>query len=394
MYVQRLGQPHAQGPAGPRKEKAAALVGAGDFKMFGYAAAGIGQVGGGAGAPAAAGAGEAARAGAGAGTDAVFAAFGCSTEAQQRALLSVLGFWLRAPAVAAGTGVAFTLAAPTDEAWLVRQLAAVGVAASIGAVANADAGAHVETATVVAPPFVTAFAAAGMHVPGAGAGLPAWVWALGRDDARALLSGLAVASGDAGIVAPSAALRDDVVRLCLHAGYAARFHVVHAPSAVPHHHYQQQQQQAAEDVAWVVQYADPASMQDAGARAGAHGEPVLRAASDVQTVAYTGRTWCVTMPHGFLVARRACAIDGVVTKASMPVLAGNCSVDPIPDADVQFPVAFNGCNYQVYVRKRPYLDRFFQAIQGKFEVTIFTASQQVYAERLLNILDPERKYIE
>lgn len=32
---------------------------------------------------------------------------------------------------------------------------------------------------------------------------------------------------------------------------------------------------------------------------------------------------------------------------------------------------------QVYVRKRPYLDRFLAWIAGRFEVTIFTASQQV-----------------
>lgn len=58
-----------------------------------------------------------------------------------------------------------------------------------------------------------------------------------------------------------------------------------------------------------------------------------------------------------------------------------------------FPVSFNGANYQVYVRKRPHLDRFLQWIAGKFEVTIFTASQQVYAEKLLNLLDPEGRYI-
>ena len=69
------------------------------------------------------------------------------------------------------------------------------------------------------------------------------------------------------------------------------------------------------------------------------------------------------------------------------------SVDPIPDADVTFPVSFNGANYQVYVRKRPHLDKFLQWIAGKFEVTIFTASQQVYAEKLLNLLDPEGRYI-
>ena len=71
----------------------------------------------------------------------------------------------------------------------------------------------------------------------------------------------------------------------------------------------------------------------------------------------------------------------------------HCSVDPISDADVTFPVVFNSANYQVYVRKRPHLDKFFALISGKFEVTVFTASQQVYAERLLNLLDPEGRHI-
>lgn len=72
----------------------------------------------------------------------------------------------------------------------------------------------------------------------------------------------------------------------------------------------------------------------------------------------------------------------------------HCSVDPIPDADLTFPVEFNGANYVVYVRKRPYLDRFLEAIHGKYEVTVFTASQQVYASRLLDLLDPAKKYIQ
>ena len=60
---------------------------------------------------------------------------------------------------------------------------------------------------------------------------------------------------------------------------------------------------------------------------------------------------------------------------------------------MRFPVTFNSQNYEVYVRKRPHLDKFFALIAGKFEVTVFTASQQVYAERLLNLLDPEGKHI-
>ncbi len=53
----------------------------------------------------------------------------------------------------------------------------------------------------------------------------------------------------------------------------------------------------------------------------------------------------------------------------------HCSVDPIPDADLTFGVEFNGANYMVYVRKRPFLDRFLELVYEKFEVTVFTASQ-------------------
>ena len=43
-------------------------------------------------------------------------------------------------------------------------------------------------------------------------------------------------------------------------------------------------------------------------------------------VTYTGRTWCVNVPHGFIVARRATTQDGVVVKASVPVILGNCVI--------------------------------------------------------------------
>ncbi len=50
-------------------------------------------------------------------------------------------------------------------------------------------------------------------------------------------------------------------------------------------------------------------------------------------------------------------------------------MDPIVGADLTFPVEFNGANYTVFVRKRPYLQRFLEAVYDKFEVVIFTASQ-------------------
>jgi CTD small phosphatase-like protein 2 len=71
----------------------------------------------------------------------------------------------------------------------------------------------------------------------------------------------------------------------------------------------------------------------------------------------------------------------------------HCSADASGKYDVTFGVQFNGSLCQVYVRKRPHLETFLETVAAKFEIVIFTASQRVYAERLLDILDPQRKYI-
>lgn len=69
------------------------------------------------------------------------------------------------------------------------------------------------------------------------------------------------------------------------------------------------------------------------------------------------------------------------------------TLDHCDDADFTLEVFFNMKNHTVYVRKRPYLKMFLEKVAQMFEVVIFTASQRIYAEQLIDKLDPDGKYI-
>ena len=68
----------------------------------------------------------------------------------------------------------------------------------------------------------------------------------------------------------------------------------------------------------------------------------------------------------------------------------HCSIEEpaAAGADLQFPVTFHGMQYTVYVRLRPHLQTFLEAVAAHFEVVCFTASQKVYADALLDRIDP------
>ena len=72
----------------------------------------------------------------------------------------------------------------------------------------------------------------------------------------------------------------------------------------------------------------------------------------------------------------------------------HCSVEPIAKADLTFAVpCMDGQILTVQVCQRPHLLEFLTQVAQWFEIIVFTASQRVYAEKLLNLLDPERKLI-
>lgn len=72
----------------------------------------------------------------------------------------------------------------------------------------------------------------------------------------------------------------------------------------------------------------------------------------------------------------------------------HCTVEPnTPNVDMVFPVVFHGTEYQVHVKKRPYLEEFLKRVHKDFEVVVFTASQRVYADELLDRIDPDKTFI-
>jgi len=68
----------------------------------------------------------------------------------------------------------------------------------------------------------------------------------------------------------------------------------------------------------------------------------------------------------------------------------HCSTDPQIYADVEFTLQFNGVSFNVAARFRPKLHKFLEAVSEKFELVIFTASQKVYADRVIDHFDTKK----
>lgn len=147
--------------------------------------------------------------------------------------------------------------------------------------------------------------------------LAPWVWYLNSQNAKSVLTGLRFADGceKAGrnvIWTSSSRFRDEIMRLALHAGYSAHFGVHHEVGKICGHD-AEGREIIARHISWKISYSDNRGS-----------EPVLTGQRDIKKVPYKGLTWCVTMPNGFIITRRAKRVDGIVLEASRPIITGQC----------------------------------------------------------------------
>jgi hypothetical protein len=136
-------------------------------------------------------------------------------------------------------------------------------------------------------------------------------------------------TGSPAIYTSSTSFRDEVMLACLHAGYAAVFKRKHKAGDIKTHGLQSAGSTTARDVTatvdgWIVMYSKNDTVRF----------PRLRRAEAVSPSEYHGPVWCVNVPpFNTIVVRRAATAQvtydngatlTVVSKASRPIIVGNC----------------------------------------------------------------------
>ncbi|KAM9384077.1 CTD small phosphatase-like protein 3 [Pholidichthys leucotaenia] len=67
------------------------------------------------------------------------------------------------------------------------------------------------------------------------------------------------------------------------------------------------------------------------------------------------------------------------------------SLSIIEEAEYTFHTAFQDHQYKVYMLLRPHVKEFLQTVAKNYELFVYTCAKKEYAERILEILDPQRK---
>ncbi|KAI9197315.1 HAD-like domain-containing protein [Polychytrium aggregatum] len=68
----------------------------------------------------------------------------------------------------------------------------------------------------------------------------------------------------------------------------------------------------------------------------------------------------------------------------------HCKTEPLENHDFMIPLTVASEHYEVYGRIRPFVEEFLEKVSQLFEVVVFTASLQVYADLVLDMLDKKK----
>ncbi|XP_047444331.1 CTD small phosphatase-like protein 2 [Mugil cephalus] len=67
------------------------------------------------------------------------------------------------------------------------------------------------------------------------------------------------------------------------------------------------------------------------------------------------------------------------------------SLNVIEEAEYTFHTSFQDHQYKVYMILRPHVKEFLQAMSKNYELFVYTCAKKEYAEKILDILDPQKK---
>jgi DNA-directed RNA polymerase II subunit RPB2 len=149
--------------------------------------------------------------------------------------------------------------------------------------------------------------------------MASWVWNLPSKFAKFILSGLRCADGcekaDRNVIwTSSSRFRDEIMQLALHSGYSVHFTIQHNKDDICGND-AKNNPIIARHISWKISYTNTSR----------GSEPVLHSSRDIKKKMYNGLTWCVTMPHGFIITRRAIRDENnIVIQASRPIITGQC----------------------------------------------------------------------
>lgn len=200
------------------------------------------------------------------------------SEAQQQTFLELYGYWINTNNGVAENGVTFVADNEANNVWLSNVFG--------------ELECKVQGTTITDSKWSALFTVGGDK------SLASWVWGLAKEELRSVIRGFARASGENNkLYTSSAALRDEIMRVLVHAGFTSKFEL-----------------NTNKD--WEISYLEDASSIN----------PVLYSDKNVKVVDdYFGRVWCVTVPTGLIIAQRVVKNEeDVVVKGSRPTIIGNC----------------------------------------------------------------------